>query len=260
MEELLWKIIEESKEGKEYCTAERQFLNLTSILMRYSRDAVVGLESLWSELLLAFKVPEFELLHASKGGILKGGDDAFYLDFKNWILAQGHELYIDFKKRKHVAVLEYVKKHNVPHRELRFENMWYAFNEVKEKRDTGKSYTISEIRNVITLSGGKHRVKELWAENKKVGYRVTFSVQRLTKEGVKTFWTFDIPLDKTLPKESIKILDNAAKGKQIKLEPHGDIYISEEELRKGYQTINLEEDDYAVSFVVDGIKRPYFFT
>ncbi|MBD7970364.1 DUF4240 domain-containing protein [Paenibacillus gallinarum] len=259
MEKLLWQIIEESKEGKEYCLPDKQFLNLSRILMGYDKDTILSLEKLWIEKLESFKVPEFDLLHSSKGGIVNAGDDGFYLDFRSWLLGQGYDLYQNFIVRKHVAVLEYVAKNQVHKNDLRFESLWYAFSSALEKIETGTEFTIGEIRSVITLSSGKYKVTELRVQDQKVGYRVIFNVERISN-GAKTLWAFDIPLDilndlddYMIPPEERDLLDKVSKLRCLDLVPHGDIFISEKGLQTGIEAISLKGQGYAASFVIGGV-------
>jgi Protein of unknown function (DUF4240) len=130
MEQLMWKVIEESKAGKEYCNSEEQYQNLLKVLGQYDKATIKAIYEEWNGLYQSFSNnPEFNKLHWSKGGIVNAGDDGFYMDFGNWFVAQGEELYNEFKERGHQAVLDYVKKHNLDESEYRYECMIYAFHQ-----------------------------------------------------------------------------------------------------------------------------------
>lgn len=120
MYEKLWKLIKESKKGNEYLSCKEQYDNLVEILSKLDKNEIKELSNLWHE--VHYDPKEFELLHS-----LVSGDDHFYLDFGNWLVAQGEELYIKFKENGHTAVIDYIKKYNIPESEYGFESMGYVF-------------------------------------------------------------------------------------------------------------------------------------
>lgn len=255
MEKLFWDIIEESKEGKQYCPAGKQFMKLTGLLASFNYDTVSSLSSIWNKKLRAFKTPEFDLLHISKGGVVNAGDDGFYLDFPNWVLAQGYTLYQDFLKRKHIAVLEYVRKYNVPSEDLYFENMGYAFSNTLDKLQTGNDFTLGELRKIIIASNGRYTVSELRTQepNELLGFRVTFDVERVSK-GKRSFWSFDIPLNASLSSCAKDTLFMAARGKYLFLLQTGRLFMTHEEIQTGVCAIDLDEKQQAIELILAGIK------
>lgn len=128
MEKLLWKIIKDSRGGKELIKSQEQYDNLEREFEKYDDATVKGVNKAWREKkeLYSSSNHEFEGLHYSNGGIVNSGDDGFYMDFANWLMGQGEDLYYDFKKNGRSAVLNYIKKHNIPQEEYRFECFIYA--------------------------------------------------------------------------------------------------------------------------------------
>ncbi|MGG1669969.1 DUF4240 domain-containing protein [Paenibacillus sp. NRS-1783] len=129
MRNLLWKIIEESKENKEYLNSRKQYNNLVQILSRYPKDTRKKLEDQWFEelhIIREERIKEFDKLHVQRGGIINEGDDGFYCDFAAWVMAQGEQLNKAFLKDGHQAVLDYISKHGVSKSDCVFESMTYA--------------------------------------------------------------------------------------------------------------------------------------
>ncbi|MDN4090926.1 DUF4240 domain-containing protein [Paenibacillus polymyxa] len=130
MRRLLWQIIEESKENKEYLNSEKQYNNLIQIISRYPKGTRKKLEDQWFQelqIIIKDRIKEFDKLHVQRGGIINAGDDGFYCDFAAWMMAQGEQLYNAFLKDGHQAVLEYISKHGVSESDYLFESMTYAF-------------------------------------------------------------------------------------------------------------------------------------
>ena len=134
MEQLLWSVIQETKSGQEYLNPETQYENLKSILRRLDKTVVQQLEEEWRKKVKVFTNDnnEFDKLHVSFGGIVNAGDDGFYMDFANWVIAQGEELFKRFQEEGHTAILDYIKKHNVTEEDYRYECMIYAFSQYEE--------------------------------------------------------------------------------------------------------------------------------
>lgn len=140
MTELLWKIIDESKEGKPFIKSEEQYRNLSLILIRYEQDTIKNLSEVWNQLtsnLIKDKNDdyraEYEKLHVQNGGIVDSGDDGFYMDFPNWVVAQGEGLYKEFFEKGHQAIMEYINEHDIDEDDYLYESMGYVFHEyIKE--------------------------------------------------------------------------------------------------------------------------------
>ena len=129
MEKTLWEVIEESKAGKEFLDSRTQYANLEAILAKMDVENVKKINTEWREITGAwYDDVEFNKLHVSEGGFVNAGDDGFYMDFRNWLLVQGEELYNEMNERGHEAVIDYVNKHNITERDYRFECMVYALH------------------------------------------------------------------------------------------------------------------------------------
>lgn len=125
----IWKVLDESKEGKDYLPSEQQFNNLVSILSKQDKVTVQKLEKEFNELRRAVQGNEFEKLHVEDGGFVSSGDDGFYMDFLSWLVAQGQDLFIAFKQEGAKAVEDYIRKHNIPRKDYMYECMAYAFHD-----------------------------------------------------------------------------------------------------------------------------------
>lgn len=130
MEKLLWEIIEETKKGKKYLNSKDQYNNLVKILSSYDQKTVDNIKTIWSQKEKELtESEEFGKLHFTRGGIIQSGDDGFYMDFSNWVIAQGEELFNDFKENGRAAILSYIINNKVPEKDFMFECMIYAFHD-----------------------------------------------------------------------------------------------------------------------------------
>jgi len=127
---ILWEVLKEAKKGEDYVSSTQLYSNFQSVLANMNKETI---KTVYFEFQLKkseiTNSLEFENLHVSHGGIVNGGDDAFYMDFGSWLLAQGEDLYTEFKEKGHTAVLDYIKKYNVCVDDYRFECMIYAFHD-----------------------------------------------------------------------------------------------------------------------------------
>lgn len=130
VEELLWKVIEESKSGEVYLSSKKQYTNLGQILSGYEQNTIKSIHEAWVEKskLYTHENVEFEKLHEQNGGIVSAGDDGFYMDFANWLLAQGQDLYKKFQKEGHQAVIDYIEENHISENDYLFECMSYVFH------------------------------------------------------------------------------------------------------------------------------------
>lgn len=133
MSELVWKVIEESKSGVPYLPSEEQFEQLGKILSRYDNETIEEIRKEWSVKTRELLNDEFNLLHIDNGGIICSGDDGFYMDFGNWVIAQGEGLFNRFKEEGHQAILDYIKEHDVPEDDYMFECIVYVFQDLLRK-------------------------------------------------------------------------------------------------------------------------------
>lgn len=130
MTKTVWDIIEETKDGKPYVGSEEQYENLERVLSQMDRKMVSRIGEEWRKKTRELINNEnYYKLHYNHGGIVDRGDDGFYMDFGNWVIAQGEELFQQFKKEGHEAILDYIKKNNVPCEDYNFECMIYAFHD-----------------------------------------------------------------------------------------------------------------------------------
>lgn len=133
MSKSLWEIIELSKKNEKIVPAAKQYDNLVAVLSELPKEEVKSIHEEWMNAVFVMqKNPEYEKLHISDGGIVDGGDDTFYIDFGNWIIAQGKELYDEFMSKGHSVIIDYIKRNNLKKAEYTFECMEYAFQDILE--------------------------------------------------------------------------------------------------------------------------------
>lgn len=133
MNDLLWKVIKKSKNGKEVLSSKVQYNNLKEILDNYDKNTVEKVYEQWrSKTKELINDKEFELLHANNVGIVYSGDDGFYMDFANWVIAQGEKLFNQFKKEGHKAILDYINKQQISEQDFMFECFIYVFHDYIE--------------------------------------------------------------------------------------------------------------------------------
>ena len=129
-EELLWSLLNKSKDGKAYLDSDSQYDNLKKLLSVYNFLLVEDVHKVWIEKRKELTDnQEFEKLHVQNGGIISSGDDGFYMDFAYWVLAQGEDLFKEFKDKGHTAIIDYINKHSVSESDYMFECMAYAFHD-----------------------------------------------------------------------------------------------------------------------------------
>lgn len=130
---ILWRILEKSKQNCNF-NSECQFQNLKYILSDMGLEEVVALRYRWEQVRHVYREDEeeFDKLHLSNGGFLEGGDDTFYIDFPNWLVAQGEELYNNFREHGISAIFSYIITNNIKEKDYTYENMFYAFPDIDE--------------------------------------------------------------------------------------------------------------------------------
>lgn len=138
MEKTIWDIIRESRTVEPYTIASTQYENLVRILSEYDKETVKKFYSEWNEKAreLLKNEKKFDKLHCDYGGIVDSGDDGFYMDFANWVIAQGEELFNAYKSKRngYKAILQYINELELSDTEYRFECMIYVFPEVLESK------------------------------------------------------------------------------------------------------------------------------
>ena len=133
---LLWNIIDMSRMDAKF-NNRKQYDNLVRLLDKFENNAIEGLMRAWREISYSYNYSssnEFEKLHVINGGIVEGGDDAFFIDFTAWLVAQGKELYYDFIDRGSVAIIEYIEKNKISSDDYTYENMGYVWQDVCDKK------------------------------------------------------------------------------------------------------------------------------
>lgn len=131
---LLWNIIDMSRMGTKFDN-RRQYDSLVGILDKFESNVIEGLMKSWREISYSYSSSdEFEKLHVINGGIVESGDDAFFMDFTAWLVAQGEELYCDFINRGRIAVIEYIEKNKISSDDYTYENMGYVWQDVCDKK------------------------------------------------------------------------------------------------------------------------------
>jgi hypothetical protein len=243
----LWFVLSQSKLGKPYCNPTEQYLSLLDIISRDS-DRSLLIEANYYALSLTKLLKKqtwYDKMHKSKGGFVGGGDDAFYMDFPAWIVAQGEELFQEIQVSGRLAITDYIKKHGMSTKDVVYENLLYPFQEgIKALSDS------SPINNEVTIcfkvitSSIVPSVKELVVGDTKerVGYRLTYPLSFLYKGNVLSEYEVDIPLE-ALGKDIPLELSERSVG-VVQLLPQGSLLVSESERQKGYSVHNVEDLGY----------------
>ncbi|MGD6840426.1 DUF4240 domain-containing protein [Bacillus thuringiensis] len=129
MKKTLWKVIDESKKGKAFVTSKTQFKNLKNVLAMMDKENIVKVHEEWQLILNKWqKDGDLKKFLKENGGFINVAcDDALYIDFGNWLVVQGEELFNAFQEKGHIAVIEYKKKHKIQRKDFLFECMSYVF-------------------------------------------------------------------------------------------------------------------------------------
>ena len=88
---------------------------------------------------------EFNKMHWSEGGIIEGGDDAFYDDFACWLIFRGIEVLDNFLKNGAKYLIDYIKSLNISNDELTYENFRYHIDADYEDIDVESFKKFSEL-------------------------------------------------------------------------------------------------------------------
>lgn len=124
----LWKIIERSKLLTNF-DSEKQYNNLYDIIQSYSDKDRESIGYDWRSICAAITShPSFGLLHYINGGIVNEGDDGFFMDFGNWVVAQGKELCSEFMKNGSDVIIKYIKDNKISEQDYTYECFAYVFN------------------------------------------------------------------------------------------------------------------------------------
>lgn len=251
----MWDLIQISKNGSDYLSPYTQYSNLVGILSVLDEAVILQLEKKWRRKVKALiKHPEFINLHINCGGIVDSGEDGFYSDFPNWLVAQGETLYKAFLEKGHKQVLSYIKKYSIESDELTFENMVYAFGDALDNKSDEIADVIvtpSDIANMTETARYNYILSRLVIKGDIVGYRVTYNLKK--DVGIKFVpWSFDIALEDIWGSKERKLFELLSKH-SVELIPYRDLYISEDQLR-GVNPISLESKEQ-IKAVFAGLKR-----
>lgn len=134
MTQKIWSIIEETKVNNQFTDSENHSYNLIERLSKFSNSEINEFEEQWRKIYSSIMGDEFEKLHINNGGIVSSGDDGFYMDFANWLIAQGVDLYKKFKENGHTAVLDYIKENDISKSNYMYESMIYCFDLARERK------------------------------------------------------------------------------------------------------------------------------
>lgn len=127
LDKLFWEINNKAKREGEG-SSRLQLESLKAILGRCSKDAVEALGDIERGYRRAYQDnPEYDLMHACRGGFVRTGDDGFYIDFGSWLVAQGKELFDAFQKEGRKAVERYIGENGFCEGDYCFESMCYAY-------------------------------------------------------------------------------------------------------------------------------------
>lgn len=138
MAQTIWDIIRASRTVEPYTIVSTQYENLLQILSEFDKETVKKFYSEWNEKTreLLKNEKKFDKLHIEYGGVVDGGDDTFYMDFANWVIAQGEELFNAYKSKRngYKAILNYINELELSEYEYTFECMVYVFHDVLDKK------------------------------------------------------------------------------------------------------------------------------
>lgn len=254
VEEKLWAIIEKSKGGKAYCKPRKQFENLIKILSKLSKDEIDALKLEWGRILSYLKVIDFERLHKDNGGLVEGGDDAFFEDFPNWIMGQGKELVQTYMEKGPKVIVEYVQANKVQQDDLTFENMGYVFHRSLAAKRNDVSISLDGLVELIKKVKGDYVINalKLSAEGAVLGYKIEYNSGRVVK-GKRVRWSFDLDVD-DLTSTQKSFCEEKSLGIHI-LVPKGDLYMTEDEIKSGVVSISLEGKKKEIAKILAGIKK-----
>lgn len=125
--ELFFHLVYMSKNGKEYIKAREQHYRFIKRCKKYPIETRIVLANIVRCLKSYFyrNNAEFDKLHINNGGIVDGGDDAFYQDFACWMIFRGESVLDNFLDKGSEYMLSYIKKLGVGDDELTYENFGY---------------------------------------------------------------------------------------------------------------------------------------
>lgn len=153
---VLWEIIKKTKETRGYLHPKMQYQYLLEQLTKHEIITIRLLEESWrNELEEMVESEEFKKLHITNGGIIESSDDGFYMNFANWVIAQGEQLVNDFWEEGCSAVLNYIIRNGVTKEEYMFESMICVFGEAieirKQKEEERKEVAKALVEQVYVV-------------------------------------------------------------------------------------------------------------
>lgn len=124
----IWQLVKATREDYKISADEQYNRMFEYLIMNCNADEIRELSNQWNKKAsLLVRLKDYEKLHIQNGGFVDGGDDAFYQDFADWIVAQGEELYNEILDRDCNVVKEYITKNDIGSNDYLYENIGYAF-------------------------------------------------------------------------------------------------------------------------------------
>lgn len=145
--DLFFNLIDESLkyEGSFNCaTQHEEFLKLCYAQSEEKRDIFSNIIGIFKRYFYNDN-HEFEKLHESNGGLIEGGDDAFYEDFACWLIFRGITVLDNFFEYGADYLINYIKSLNISNNELTYENFGYYIDEDCEDMNIEKFKDFSEL-------------------------------------------------------------------------------------------------------------------
>lgn len=147
----LWEIIEKSKENTHF-NSKLQYNNLIKILKDYSIDDIKEFKITWDNMVYEYREWK-EGIYRELYEVMQFKDyDVFHLDFNNWLVAQGEELFDSYRKNGAEAILSYIADNNIAKEDYTFECMAYIFDifdVYTEDNNMGKYVVMEEFEGCV---------------------------------------------------------------------------------------------------------------
>jgi len=91
--EMLWDLIEKSKNDK--FDSKAQFKKIKELVLNYNLEELEEMNTDMTDILCEdlHHESDFDTLRKCNGGIIEGDDGLFYIDFTDWVIAQGKDFY-----------------------------------------------------------------------------------------------------------------------------------------------------------------------
>ena len=126
----MWSLIEKSKKDCSF-DSDKQYKKLVLELSKLEKSKVMEIKNWWREAHSAITSHD-EFIKLSDDLDIHG-DDSTFMDFGNWLVAQGEELCMNFLRNGSKSVLDYITENNISYSDYTYECMVYAFSKVLDK-------------------------------------------------------------------------------------------------------------------------------